>query len=201
MIDLTKDIEEHPDRQGFEKIWTIVIHPEMQKYIRTYDGIVKENPNAKETIWHNYVMLNAKCKNTYMKSPDKKLDRHKVATCYLFAICLTEPILYDENILSDDPDYYFTFNERIALTTALSILTAYIKETIQLNDNLSDSEKDKLKEKFKNGIKFPDYLLVNHGEYLNNFLSEIHYTMKEENINILATAHELYLLEVLTRLT
>ena len=46
----------------------------------------------------------------------------------------------------------------------------------------------------------PDNSLVNHGQYLDNFASELYFSISEGNINILSVAHELYLLEVITRM-
>ena len=56
-------------------------------------------------------------------------------------------------------------------------------------------------EKFTNGINWPKSELVNHGQYLSNYASELHYAIEEGSINILSVAHELYLLEVITKLS
>lgn len=64
-----------------------------------------------------------------------------------------------------------------------------------------EEEKDKYLAKFKNGIKIPTENLVNHGDYLENFANEIHFAVSEGNANILSFAHELYLLEVITRIS
>ena len=190
--------EIHPDKSSFDIIWVKIIEPEIKKYINAYTGYVKIDNDAKEKVWEQYFVLNTLCKNHYMKT-NGKLDRHKVAACYLLAISMAKPIICSDEILSDTPQYYFTFNERVALTTALSILVAYIRNIIKNDTSLCDDEKKRLTSAFSHGIKFPVPPLVNHGEYVNNFISEIHYTVEEGNINILATAHELYLLEVFTR--
>lgn len=199
MFEINENYKIHPDRSSYEEIWGKIIKPEINKYVSTYTGYTKMNSDAKENIWSQYILLNAQCKNHYMKNSSGRLDRHKVASCYLWAICLASPIMYNDSILSDEPGYYFTFNERVALTTAFSILVAYIKTIISNDSSLDNNSRKELLDKFENGLKFPKPPLVNHGDYINNFISEIHYTIEEGNINILAMAHELYLLEIFTR--
>ena len=53
--------------------------------------------------------------------------------------------------------------------------------------------------KFDNGLLIPDS--VNHGDYMDNFASEINFAVSEGNIHILSIAHELYLLETITKIS
>lgn len=63
----------------------------------------------------------------------------------------------------------------------------------------AQAQADILVAKYDEKIKMLSDNLVNHGDYLTNYSNEIYFAVSEGNINILSIAHELYLLEVLTR--
>lgn len=192
--------EIHPDRNSYEVIWTEIIEKEIKKYIKKYDNFIEIIPNAKELIWERYVYLNNYCKTNYMKLVDGKIDRHKVASCYLISISSVKPICFMAKTEDVKDDMYCIINERLAITVALSVLRAFIMSAIKNSTDYNENEKSELKKKFDKGLKYPRENLINHGNYITNYASEIYYSQAEGNINILAIAHELYLLEVFTRI-
>lgn len=196
------NIEEiHPDRESYEKIWDKLINKEIGNYKKIYTECIQLIPNAKEEIWEKYRLLNHYCKVNYMKSPDGKIDRHKVAACYLIAISSVKPMRFVKNIQNEDKSIYFVLNERLSITVALSLIRAFAIAAIYDNEKIGEEDKDKIVSRFKEGIFIPKEELVNHGEYINNFASEIHFAIEEGNISILSIAHELYLLEVITHMS
>lgn len=78
--------ELHPDKISYEIIWNEIINKELYNYQSIYGNCIKFIPNIKEEIWKKYVSLNNYCKTNYMKSAEGKIDRHKVAACYMISI-------------------------------------------------------------------------------------------------------------------
>ena len=130
-----------------------------------------------------------------MKSAEGKIDRHKVAACYIIAIATVKPM----RLIKKD-ERYNAINETLALTVGFSLLRAFVIAAIKDKHGISEEESCRLIHKFENGIKLPNGSLINHGTYLDNFASEIYFGVLEGNISILSIAHELYLLEVFTRI-
>ena len=190
------------DHDAFEQIWDKIIRPEIGEYQKDFNpekGALKslrlalvQVPRIKELIWERYRFYNITCKSEYMEPPTSGkpflLDRHKVAACYTAAIVSVQPMHLFSN-KSALPEKY-PINELLALTTGLSILRAYL-----MAENLPEDEKRHA----ENGILYPPESMVSHGDYVNNFANELHFAYLDGNINILSIAHELFLLEVITR--
>lgn len=191
--------EVHPDRDSYEIIWEKVINKELGNYQSIYVNCIELIPNVKEELWEKYVSLNTYCKTNYMKSPDGKIDRHKVAACYMIAIATLRPMRFVEKI--NNKEVSLAINEMLAITVGLSLLRAFAIAAIRENKEINKNDADILVAKFENGIKIPEGHLVNHGIYLDNYANEIFYATVEGKISILSLAHELYLLEVITRIS
>lgn len=192
-------MENYPDKKSYDCIWDNLILAEIRNYQNKYTGMIDIIPNAKEEIWDKYCMLNKYCKVNYMKNPDGKLDRHKVAACYLIAIAAIRPMRFVGDIpIDENKKIFFSFNEKLGITVALSLIRAFFIAATKDNGDLSDEAKQALISKFDDGIVIPDS--VNHGDYMDNYASEIRFAVSEGNIHILSIAHELYLLETMTKL-
>lgn len=191
--------EIHPDRDSYEIIWEKVIRKEIDNYQSSYVNCIELIPNVKEEIWKKYVSLNVYCKNNYMKSPEGKIDRHKVAACYMIAIAMLRPMRFVEKI--DNKEVPLAINEMLAITVGLSLVRAFAIAAIKENDSINKEDADILVAKFEDGIKVPEGNLVNHGVYLENYANEIYFAASEGKISVLSLAHELYLLEVITRIS
>lgn len=186
--------ERHPDRESYLYICNELIEKEICNYCDVYKGSLELIPNWKEEIWDKYVQLNRYCKDNYMQEAMGKIDRHKVAACYIIAIASVKPMRFIKK-----HEKYIAVNESLAITVGFSILRAFFLAMV--DEKKSGEERKILISKFDKGIKVPDNSLVNHGQYLDNFASELYFAISEGNINILSVAHELYLLEVITRMT
>lgn len=186
--------ERHPDRESYLYICNELIEKEICNYCDVYKDSLELIPNWKEEIWDKYVQLNRYCKDNYMQEAMGKIDRHKVAACYIIAIASVKPMRFIKK-----HEKYIAVNESLAITVGLSMLRAFFLAMV--DEKKSGEERKILISKFDKGIKVPDNSLVNHGQYLDNFASELYFAISEGNINILSVAHELYLLEVITRMT
>ncbi|MBR2408368.1 MAG: hypothetical protein IKB07_05370 [Lachnospiraceae bacterium] len=191
--------EMHPDRASYEVIWDKVISEEISNYQTVYTNCIELIPNIKEEIWEKYVSLNNHCKSNYMRASVVRLDRHKVAACYMIAIATLRPMRFTKKI--DGRDIPLAINETLAITVGLSIVRAFAIAAIQENGDITQEDKDSLMKKFDDGIRVPDSVLVNHGAYIDNYANELFFTISEGSINVLSIAHELYLLEVITKMS
>lgn len=189
--------EIHHDRPSYEVIWQNVIQKEISNYQSYYANCIELIPNLKEEIWQKYVSLNSYCRQNYMMQTVEKLDRHKVAACYMIAIATLKPMRFVKKI--DGKDVSLAINETLAITVGLSIVRAYAIAAIK-KDFGETSEAEELTAKFEAGIKMPDGDLINHGDYLNNYANELNFAITEGKICVLSIAHELYLLEVITKI-
>ena len=198
MIDFDKT-ETHPSYESFEKIWEDVIEYYISEYLDAYDPIVALDSQAKNNVWETYSKLNKYCKKHYMKDITGRLDRHKVAACYIIAIATVRP-MYLTKSYSETDVFYNIINELLALSVGFSVLRAYIESSVRNNNNLDTLAKEKILEKYKEGIKTPGDNKVQHGTYITNYASELHYAVNENCVCILSIAHELFLLERYTEL-
>ena len=190
------------DRNSYEKLWEIVIQPEINTFIDdfSYDASVFQElrlrlrvaPDAKELIWSRYCYYNRKCKALYMKPPTTNeeflLDRHKVSACYMAAITSAQPMILSS--LDSDEVSDYPISEFLSISTGLSLLCAFLK-----TEDLPSEQLDYV----RNGILYPPKDMVSHGEYLNNFARELHFAYLDGTLNVLSLAHELFLLEVISR--
>lgn len=189
--------EVHPDRGSFEKIWEEIIWCEIKDYRKAYPECIALIPDVKEEIWNRYVELNTFVKINYMSSQTEVLDRHKVAACYMVAISLVRPMRFVKKI--DNRSIPLAINEQMAITVGLSIVRAYVIAGIMKDSTLGEIEKSSLLEKFDNGLYTPDSVMVWHGSYIDNYVNELAFAAAHGKLFVLSLAHELYLLEVVTR--
>ena len=124
-----------------------------------------------------------------MWNPDKLADRHKIASCYIYAILKTDVLACSLSKQYKD-EKNLLLNERLALCFGMTLLRALILGNAK---ELKDEEVRQLvKKAFYGEFLFPK---VNHGNYKQNLLLQLYYTKKEGNYNILALADSLYLIE------
>lgn len=187
--------EVHPDRKSYEKIWNKIISKEIENYQNVFANCIELIPDPKEEIWETYVRLNAYCKENYMKEPNDKIDRHKVAACYIIAIATVRPLRFVKKVKNERPR--LAINESLAITVGLSLLRAFI---LAETKEMDGEEKIDILKKFEGGILIPDGTLIKHGSYMENYAREIFFAVSDGKACILSFAHELYLLEIFTRL-
>lgn len=189
--------ENHPDERSYNKIWDVIINKEIENYQKRYMNRVDISTNAKQLIWEKYKYFNEYCKVNYMKSPTGKIDRHKVCACYMMAILHASPIIERNSTDLTDDGINVSYNERLAITVAFSLLRAFTISAIKHKSSIAEDEKRELETKLNDGIWIPDDY-INHGDFFSNYSNELYFAMMNGNLNILSLAHELFLLEILT---
>lgn len=173
-------------KSDLDKIWDIVVLKNFGDFESKFPGIFLYG-GCKEDVFREYNKIRLYCKDNYMRDPNKPVDRHKVSAAIMIAILKIEPIKMNAALYQNDSEKKWLFNEKLAISVGMSILKSFIDEANQGNKDMLD--------KFKKGISYPP---TNHGTFSNNFATELYYTRKENNYNLLALANELFLLEVYT---
>lgn len=176
-------------RESYETIWNNVILPEIKRY---KDAVISVSykDTAKNDIWHSYQRLKSHCKNTYMADSEKRLDRHKVAACYMMAILEANPLSFK---MEPEDGILITINEHLAITVGLSILNAFICANKQ--KNADDTVAGPLKDENFNDTKDLILPTTPHGNYRDIFAVELYFTRTERNYNILSLSNTLFLLD------
>lgn len=186
----------------FEKIWVKIILPEIEYYKVNNYGL-KINYESKTLILSRYNELKDLCKSHFMSNAKKFIDRHKVCACLIYAIVDSHVVSCNNELMNENGEKEFSIvNEYIAITAGLSLLRAFVISAAKVkyeNHEISKVELDKIIFCFDNGIFTPEGL-TNHGDYLENFAIELHFSKEYNNNNILSLAHILYLLELLTQI-
>ena len=149
--------EMHPDRESYEIIWQDIIEREIHNYKLKYVNCIEVIPNAKEEIWK--------------WSSEGKIDRHKVAACYMIAIVTLHPMIFIGEVDGQQVD--IAINETLAITVGLSLVRAFAIASINNNKELQQEDKVEMISKFEKGIKIPNENLVNHGIYIQNYANEV----------------------------
>lgn len=89
------------------------IHPDRERY---------------EIIWKNVI-----CKENYMKDSNGKIDRHKVAACYMIYIATVITMRFVKKI--DDVEVFLAINETLSITIGLSLVRAFKSYLMLMNGN------------------------------------------------------------------
>lgn len=176
--------------EAFNKFWDSIIFPQMTKLAEEAGVSIDEGPDkVRESTRKLYAMLNEHCSEWYMSKPEKLLDRHKLAACYMYAIIAARPLAIDSPRTTKTESLYA--NERLAITTGCSILVSYKLEAIDdPQTELTPEERAHAKERATRGVRFPDE--VAHGEYVLNTAKALSFTQIEGTYNILLLATLLF---------
>jgi hypothetical protein len=164
----------------------------ISNYNKLYDSLII-HPKAKERIWDEYRRFNNICKDRYMSHPNRLIDRHKVTACYIYAIVKARVLVSVESLKSGD-DTNLLLNENLAYTFGFSLLRSLILSLAEDLEPTINNKKyqEKIFEAFEGDFALPQ---CSHGNYKDNFISQLYFTWKESSYNILALADSLYLVE------
>lgn len=181
----------HEPQTSWEKIWDVIV-PEITQYQLNY-GDLYFDETCKDKILLTFQELVNYIKSHYMKfnKNSHEIDRHKTSAALMIAILQNQPLKMISSKYYQDSKFWL-FNEHIAITAGLSLMIAFELQKIKDSPLLEEDKKEKLIREWEKGIIFPS---ARHGDYRENWAVELYYTVREGNYNILAIAHELFLLE------
>lgn len=112
------------DRDSYQIFYQKIIVPVIDEYCANDYGI-EVKPDAEKLIWINYVKFNRHCREEYMWNPDKLADRHKIASCYIYAILKADVLACSLSKQYKD-EKNLLLNERLALCFGMTLLRALI---------------------------------------------------------------------------
>ena len=173
------------DRE-FKTIWSTIVIPQYLFFSEKYPGLFICN-NAEQDLLSEYNDLISYCKTHYMRNASKLVDRHKVCAAIMISILKIEPIKMNSELYNRNSYNKWLFNEKIAISVGLSLLCSFL---IKIYEDSPD-----IVSRLEHGIIYPK---TNHGEFINNFATELYYLKKENSFSILSLANELFLLEKYT---
>lgn len=158
---------------------------------------------CKYGLYRNYQEKRDFVKNKYMKKTDEPaLDRHKVASCMMYAILKVKPIKINR-YKTDLPEKLLLANEYLAFFVALNIIEMYRKDQLEQQIRENKIERGQRNRYMDNQIVLPKTYHEN-GENGSDFLSntcKALYYIELQGINkfdIFAYSSILFLLEKYT---
>lgn len=173
----------------YEKIWKNSIKPQVERMLSVDDDIIFKEEQTKEKIWLTYEDYKNKV-HTYMRYPDGRIDRHKVASVMLYSIIINKPFeLKLIPVKREVNSSALLANEILGFNTALAIVWSFIME-----DAKEKSDKNKI-EIFKEGFIFPE---CQHDSYEANIYKMLYYSNINQRYDIFAFAQILFLIEAYT---
>lgn len=184
------------DPYAFEKVWKEIIWEWCQSHKDEPGVSLKDERVAKGRLMGAYNRLNEYCSDMYMNDSRPPLNQRKVAACFMYAIASTRPLTIDMNVAgcletpnNDDGSERkgsipFFANERLAISTACSIILSYLDYAVsdKKRCELSQGAREVAEARINGGIDLLEE--VDHGEWLLNLEKALALTAVEGNINI-----------------
>ena len=175
-------------------MWKKAIEPEIKALTTNGDITCPHIDDARERIWFCYCCLNLSVSENYMKKPRGRLDRHKIAACYAFAIICAVPLMARNRKEADE--WVLLANERLAVTVCCSVLSSYacgkLKKAAATfksrgEDYASDLLFDAARGFHRRGIVFPSH--VGHGaSYEESLYRSLRFSRIEKRYSVLDMA-------------
>jgi len=192
-------IEENLDKNTFEKIWKLIVRPEIERAIAAGSKagkIIKQSKSEKQWkdfVFSRYSTEESRFRQNVMLKPNDNMDRHKIAA--LFYIAFTDKIdgipffVFDDNLHRElDADILVT--HAIAFDISIGIVESYIIS----NTNVANSYKDFL---CQNGLgDSPESYGANSAEsYERQTVKQFIYAFKENKLSPALVANIFYKIE------
>lgn len=181
-------------KDKFDELWNNIVLPIYDD--ANVDGILYLKRNAKKDVYKQYQKEKTYVKRNYMLSGDTHLDRHKIASCMLYAIMKVYPVQLSMKAIwkmhkqkGKFSKEYELLNEYLALYTAFSIIESFRQYGISHND-----EDYPAKGFVRNRINMPD--TSNGQDYLYNTCLDLYFSKQRRKINVLTFSNVFFLLEL-----
>jgi len=176
------------NRVKYGEIWEVVINPTIDVILKNPNIQIVYNLNIlKEKIYEEYEKTKA-IVHTYMSDVSGKIDRHKIASCFILAIRNIRPFEFSSKSVNEKMSVkLYLVNEILALKTALSIVYSFV---------MSDEIKS-VRDKFKNGFPFPR---SQHDDYFNYLIQDLYYSFQVNKcFDLFTFSNLLFMIEEYTK--
>jgi hypothetical protein len=170
----------------FDNLWQTIVLPAGTRLTDGKKAVF--NPDKRRDLRTEYDQNRSNLRKA-MKDPEKRIDRHKVASCLTFAIIRHTPISFTVGPGTDLREALL--NEALAIVSGLKVVTAFI-----LSDpNCSDAKKDIFK---KNRIR--EALILenneNYVEYMARSLARMRLNaLRPDQEHLMLMAHVYFYIE------
>ena len=181
-------------REVFDELWKHIIlsiFNDMNK-----NNVLHLKKDAKEKVYKQYQNKKTYIKDNYMLSCNTHLDRHKIASCVLYAIMQVYPIEVNLSMIKKKhdskemfPKEYQLLNEYLALYTAFSIIESFRQYGIHHSE-----EEFPTKGFNRHKISIPN--TSNGQDYIYNTCLDLYFSKQKKNINVLTFSNVFFLLEI-----
>jgi hypothetical protein len=108
----------------YDILWEKGIKKRAEEIVDANYGKVVFDYESKDRIFEEYNKLRDYVKTSFMRDENGLLDRHKVCACLILAIIKSQPLIYNNYINNEST--ICIFNENLALSVGLSLLSTYI---------------------------------------------------------------------------
>lgn len=179
----------------FDRIWNEVVIPLLNKSVSTYN-VKNKNLSICKIFCKKLFFKNKKnFIEKYMYWDTDKIDKHKIASCFMKSILLIKPIRipfinklkirFKPLEYSNPIDKTLLINEYLSLSVAITIIEGYI--TTNYNENFCQHP-------LNHPIYFPDPFPDGDENYIKDICIDLHYT-KAYKFNTITYANIFFLLE------
>lgn len=174
------------ERLDFNDFYEKVIVPFWQE-LKVLDkdyGCLSFRPNRKWLIYYHYEEKRKELRKQYMEpNPNLALDRHKVASCMLYALLRSRCIKIKKSI-PNLPVGLLLANEHLALVVALNIVEMYKREDEEWKDS-----------NYSITIPSTYHDSGESSEFINNTIKALSYIRSIKHFDVFAYSTILFLLE------
>ncbi len=182
-------------KDKFDELWDYVVLSIFDDM--NVDGTLTLKRNARKRVYSQYQKEKTFVKTNYMIDEDTHLDRHKIASCVLYAIMKVYPVHVKMSVIWKtykkkeklDKEYQL-LNEYLSLYTAFSIIESFRQYGIDHQD-----EEYPTKGFVRNKISMPD--TSNGKDYLYNTCLDLYFSKQRHKINVLTLSNVFFLLEII----
>lgn len=182
-------------RDKFDELWNQVVLSIFDDM--NVDGTLTLKRNAKKRVYSQYQKEKTFIKTNYMIAEDTHLDRHKIASCVLYAIMKVYPVQINMSAIwkkhkekGKFNKEYQLLNEYLSLYTAFSIIESFRQYGISHQD-----EEYPTKGFVRNRISMP--YTSNGQDYLYNTCLDLYFSKQRHKINVLTLSNVFFLLEII----
>lgn len=182
-------------KDKFDELWNCIVLPIFDDM--NVDGILILKKNAKEKVYRQYQKEKTFVKTNYMLTENTHLDRHKIASCVLYAIMRVYPVQISMSAIWKKRKgkerfnrEYQLLNEYLSLYTAFSIIESFRQYEFSHQD-----EEYPAKGFIRNRISVPE--TSNGQDYLYNTCLDLYFSKQRNKINVLTFSNVFFLLELI----
>jgi len=179
-------------KDKYNSFWETSFLPKAKTLESKYRAI-KFDQSVKDKIYDEYEIQRKKV-HSYMVTPDKRIDRHKIGAILTNVILQFVPFtesIHSQNANAHYPVVKYFPNEVFAWHCGISVVFSFLIE--ELNKNNKVSEVNLLKSR---GFGYPK---TEHGDYQIHILRSLFHAKRNGGIDIFSFSHIYFFIEYINK--